>query len=43
MSTKEFEKNGYILVKNAINKDLRDFITQYALFDEMQDFSPDGI
>jgi len=42
MSIKEFKKNGYTLIKNAINPELRDVITQYALFDEMQDFTPDG-
>lgn len=38
----DFSKKGYCLIKNAVNPELRDFITQYALFDEMQDFSPDG-
>lgn len=42
MSVKEFKEKGYTLVKNAINSELRDVITQYALFDEMQDFNPDG-
>lgn len=42
MSIKNFKNNGYTLVKNAVKKDLRDVITQYALFDEMQDFTPDG-
>jgi hypothetical protein len=41
MSVQDFNINGYTLVKDAINYDLRDVITQYALFDEMQDFSPD--
>jgi hypothetical protein len=41
MSKKEFDSKGYTLIKNALNKELRDVITQYALFDEMQDFSPD--
>ena len=40
---KNFKQEGYTVVKSAIPADLRDFITQYALFDEMQDFSPDGI
>ena len=39
MSVKEFKEKGYTLVKNAINPELRDVITQYALFDEMQDFT----
>ena len=40
---KLFKEQGYVLIKNAIPAELRDFVTQYALFDEMQDFSPDGI
>lgn len=42
MSVQEFKEKGYVLVKNAVNLELRDFITQYALFDEMQDFAPDS-
>lgn len=38
---KEFKEKGYTLVKKAVSKELVDFITQYALFDEMQDFNPD--
>lgn len=41
MSIEKFKENKYTIVKNAINPQLRDIITQYALFDEMQDFSPD--
>lgn len=41
MSIKEFKEKGYTLIKNAIKPDLSNVITQYALFDEMQDFSPD--
>lgn len=37
-SVEHFQKYGYCLVKNAISSELRDFITQYALFDEMQNF-----
>lgn len=37
-----FAKNGYCIVNNVISPELRDFVTQYALFDEMQDFSPEG-
>jgi hypothetical protein len=37
-----FKEKGYALVKNAINTEVRDVITQYALFDEMQDFQTDG-
>lgn len=42
MTVKEFKEQGYTIVKNAINPELRDVITQYSLFDEMQDFTPDG-
>lgn len=42
MTVKQFKDNGYSLVKNAVKAELRDVITQYALFDEMQDFTPDG-
>lgn len=37
----DFQKNGYVIVRNAISTELRDFITQYALFDEMQDKVPE--
>jgi len=42
MNSEYFKKNGYCIVKNVISDELRDFVTQYALFDEMQDFSPDS-
>lgn len=38
---KEFKEKKYVVVKNAITKELAELITQYALFDEMQDFTPD--
>lgn len=41
-SKKKFKQQGYVFVKNAISQELRDVITQYALFDEMQNFSPEG-
>ena len=31
-----FQKNKYVFVKNALEKNLVDFVTQYALFDEKQ-------
>jgi hypothetical protein len=37
----QFKKYGYCLIKSAISNELRDFITQYALFDEMQNFNPE--
>ena len=36
-----FQKQGYCIVKSSISSELRDFITQYALFDEMQDYAPE--
>lgn len=33
-----FQKKGYVVVRNVIPEDIRDFLTQYALFDEMQNF-----
>jgi len=44
MTTKvidNFKKKGYAVVKNAVSKELVDFATQYALFDEAQNFTPD--
>jgi hypothetical protein len=38
-NVKNFKEKGYCIVKSAISDELRDFITQYALFDEMQDSS----
>lgn len=32
----DFKEKGYCVVKSAISPELRDFVTQYALFDEMQ-------
>lgn len=37
-----FQELGYCIVKSAIPENLRDFITQYALFDEMQNFLPES-
>jgi len=43
MTEKEqFIKNGYTVVRNAVSKELIDFVTQYALFDEMQDFTDES-
>jgi len=42
VSVKEFQQKGYTVVRGAIKKDLTSVVTQYALFDEMQDFTPDG-
>ena len=38
----DFNKNGYTIIKNALSAELLDFVTQYALFDEMQDYSKDS-
>lgn len=37
----EFEKNRYTVVRGALPKDIIEVATQYALFDEMQDFNAD--
>jgi len=37
----KFSKKGYCVVKSAISKELTEFTSQYALFDEAQNFSPD--
>lgn len=37
-----FKQNGFCIVKNAISEELRDYVTQYALFDEMQNVSTNG-
>ena len=37
----QFANEGYCIVKNAISDELRDFISQYALFDELQNFLPE--
>lgn len=40
-TVEQFKEKGYCLVKNAVPKEMVDLATQYALFDEMQDFKPD--
>lgn len=43
MNTVEtFKEKGYCVLRDVISTDLRDVITQYALFDEMQDFKSEG-
>jgi hypothetical protein len=37
-----FRDHGFCIVRNAISDDVRDVITQYALFDEMQNYKPEG-
>lgn len=34
-----FKKNNYLILKNVISKELIEIVTQYALFDEIQDFT----
>lgn len=41
MKKNTFKKNGYVIVKNAISKDIAEIFTNYALFDEKQNFSPE--
>jgi hypothetical protein len=38
---KKFKDDKYVFVPNVLSKELVDFVTQYALFDEMQDFNVD--
>ena len=39
----DFAQKGYCIVEQAISKELRDIATQYALFDEMQDYTYDSV
>ena len=34
-----FKEKKYCIVKSAVSAEIRDFVTQYALFDEMQDYT----
>ena len=38
----KFKDKKYSIIRKALSKELCDFVTQYALFDEMQDFQTDG-
>ena len=40
-TVEQFKKDGYCILRAAISNELRDIITQYALLDEMQDYSAD--
>ena len=40
-NVEKFKENGYCILRSVISDELRDIITQYALFDEMQNFNPD--
>ena len=37
-----FNKNKYLKTKSGLLKETIDIITQYALFDEIQRFTPEG-
>ena len=37
----EFETKKYTVINKALSKDIIELVTQYALFDEMQDFNAD--
>lgn len=42
LSVKEqFESKGWVVLKDVFPNDIRDLLTQYALFDEMQNFDPE--
>jgi hypothetical protein len=36
-----FKKNGYCTIKKSVSNDILDIITQYTLFDEIQNFNPE--
>lgn len=38
-NAEQFKKDGYVVIRNAVSRELCDFFAQYALFDEMQDFT----
>jgi hypothetical protein len=40
-NVKYFKEHGYCIIKSAISKEMADFITQYSLFDEIQNYTPD--
>lgn len=37
-----FKKNKYVKVSSGLSKEVIDLVTQYALFDEIQRFTPEG-
>lgn len=37
----QFNVNGYVYVKNAVDKSLLNLVSNYALFDEKQNYSPE--
>ena len=37
----QFKNNKYCMIKSAISQEIADLVTQYALFDEIQDYHPD--
>ena len=41
-ASEKFKTNGFCLIESAITCELRDVITQYALFDEMQNFKSES-
>ena len=42
INKQNFKEVGYCIVKSAISQELRDFITQYALFESSQNFQPEA-
>jgi hypothetical protein len=41
INVSEFETKKYTVIKKVLSKDIVELVTQYALFDEMQDFNAD--
>jgi hypothetical protein len=40
-NSETFNQNGYVIVRNALSKELVDFLTQYAFLDEQNNFESD--
>ena len=38
-NVEQFQSKGYVYVKNAINTDILNLVTNYSLFDEQQNYS----
>jgi hypothetical protein len=38
----DFNQRGFCVVRSAVSEELRRFVTQYALFDELQDLQTEG-
>jgi hypothetical protein len=41
-NVEHFKKNKFCIIRSALSKEMHELLTQYALFDEMQGFHPEG-